>query len=367
MNDPRILGPIPTPPAQRWREVRLVYLPRTVFVVGVVVAAWLWSSWVAPATMIAEADVTQVDVRSAQAGVVAALTTDLLKPVHRGDVLARIAPVNPQLLDATLAVIRADVAMLSATMSGATDRIRVAQTFERMQLDWLKGRADLAALRGKLQLAESDLARMEPLHAKGLISDQDYEQLKVNRDALVSQVAEQAQLTSRYETVLHNSTTPESQAAALSSDSSVAAAIKVQEAKLKLAEEQLTPQPLLAPMDGVVSAVLRHPGEEVSAGDVVLRVTAGKAERLVGFLRQPLTVEPKPGMTAEIRTRGAHRVVATTKITDVGVAFEPIMASVQAAMHLPTNPPPEQALRVQFALPAGLTLRPGENVDVTLR
>ena len=31
----RPLPPIPTPPAQRWRQVRLVYLPRTVFAIGV--------------------------------------------------------------------------------------------------------------------------------------------------------------------------------------------------------------------------------------------------------------------------------------------------------------------------------------------
>ena len=32
------LPPIPTPPAQRWRQVRLVYLPRTVFAIGDVTA-----------------------------------------------------------------------------------------------------------------------------------------------------------------------------------------------------------------------------------------------------------------------------------------------------------------------------------------
>src|SRR5262245_44175224 len=108
MDDPRILGPIPTPPAQKWKEVRLIYLPRTVFILGVLAAAWLWVNWVAPSTLVAEADVEQVDVRSAQAGVVASLKVDMLQPVHRGDVVGQIAPVNPRLLEATLAVIRAD-------------------------------------------------------------------------------------------------------------------------------------------------------------------------------------------------------------------------------------------------------------------
>ena len=69
--DSRLLPPIPTPPAQRWREVRLLYLPRVVFILGVIGAGLIWSRWVAPATLVAEVDVVQADVRSAQAGVLA--------------------------------------------------------------------------------------------------------------------------------------------------------------------------------------------------------------------------------------------------------------------------------------------------------
>ena len=137
MNDPRILGPIPTPPAQRWREVRLLYLPRGIFVIGVVVAAWLWTSWVAPATLVAEAEIEQVDVRSSQAGVVASLKVDTLQSAHHGDIVGEIAAANPRLLDATLAVIRADLEMLSASMAGVTNRQTTAISFENMQINWM--------------------------------------------------------------------------------------------------------------------------------------------------------------------------------------------------------------------------------------
>src|SRR4051812_27392286 len=86
-NDPRILGPIPTPAAQRWKEMRLIYLPRTVFGAGAILAAWLWTSWVSPATLVAEAEVEQADVRAAQAGVVASLKVAMLQPVHAGEVV----------------------------------------------------------------------------------------------------------------------------------------------------------------------------------------------------------------------------------------------------------------------------------------
>ena len=360
------LEPIPTPVAQRWREIRLLYLPRTMFAVGVVVVAWLWSRNVTPATLVAEAEIEQVDVRAAQAGVVASLKVDMLQPVRRGDIVGQIVAVNPRILDATLSVIRAEVGMLSATMAGATDRQRNAIDFEKIQIDWMSRRVDLAALRGRLQQAESDFMRNESLHQAGLITDENFEQLKTARDALGAQVEEQARLVAQMEPIVRSLAPRDEKDPGLAHEPALSAAIQVQEAKLKLAEEQLTPTPLIAPIDGVVSAVLRHPGENVTAGEAVLRISATRAGRLTGFLRPPLAVEPKPGMAAEVRTRDNQRQAATTKITEVGAAMEPLPPGIAAALHLPANPPPEYALRIQFAMPAGLALRPGEHVDVTL-
>jgi hypothetical protein len=96
-------------------------------------------------------------------------------------------------------------------------------------------------------------------------------------------------------------------------------------------------------------------------------VTAPGPARLVGYLRQPLPFTPTPGMTAEIRTRGLPAQMATTTVTQVGAALELISPTVIAAMRLPPTPTPETALRVEFALPASLGLKPGEHVDVVVR
>ena len=367
MDDPRILGPIPTPPAQRWREIRLLYLPRITFVVGLLVAGWLWVSSVAPATMVGEAEVQQVEVRAAQAGVLASLKVEMLQTVRAGEVVGHVAQANPRLLDATLAVIRADVAMLSATMAGATDRQKNAIEFEKMQVDWLSRRVDLAALRGRLQQAESQLSRNEPLHKAGLISDENYEQMKTDRQAVASQVEEQSRLVAQMEPIVRSLAPRDEKDSGLSPEAALLAAIKVQDAKLKLAEEQLMPLPLIAPIDGVVSDIKRRPGENLSAGDVVVLITDPRVQRITGFLRQPLSLEPKVGMVAEVQTRGAVRRSATSKVTEVGAALESLPASIVAALHLPASPAPESALRVQLAVPKGLVLRPGEHVDVTLR
>lgn len=367
MDNPRIIGPIPTPPAQRWKEIRLLYLPRAVFLVGVIVAAWLWTSWVAPATLVAEADYIHAEVRAVQAGVLAGLKVDMLQAVKAGDAIGQIAATNPRILEATLAVIKADVGMLTATLAGATDRQRVTLELERMQLDWMGQRVELASLRGRLLQAEADLARGTPLHATAMITEEAYEQMKITRDALAAQVDEQGKMVAHLEPLVRNLGTPDTQASALSSETALASAIKVQEAKLQLAEAQLTPLPLVAPINGVVALLLRRNGETVIAGEPILRINATRPDRLVGFLRQPLSFEPKAGMTAEIRTRTLPRHFTTAKILQVGPAMEPITPTLVAAMRLPASPVPESGLRVEFTLPAGLPLVPGEHVDVIIR
>jgi multidrug resistance efflux pump len=365
--DPRLLTPIPTPPAQRWREVRLLYLPRVLFVLGAIFVAWAWRDAVAPSTVVAEAEVIGSDLRATQSGVVASVKVGINQHVRAGEVVGYIAPANSRLLDATLAVINADVGMLRATMSGATDRQRVALEFERMQLDWMGHRVDRAAINGRLQQAEIDLSRAEPLYKAGLITEESFTQLKIGRDSLKSQFEEKNKLVLQLEPLLQAFVTSDSPSTGLSGETALAAALKVQESKLKLAEEQLAPLPLVAPFDGVVTVVVRRAGETVMPGDAVLRIASAKTDRLAGYLRQPLTFTPKPGMAARIRTRGSAPKSANTTITQIGATMEPIPSTVLSAMRLPPNTPVETGLRVEFAVPAGLDLKPGEHVDVFVR
>lgn len=364
--DSRLLTPIPVPPSQRWREVRLVYLPRVLFLLGVAFVVWGWREAVAPTSLVAEAEFVATDLRATQSGVVAGVSVALHQEVHAGEVVGYVAAANSRLLNATLAVINAEVAMLRASMAGATDRQRVALELERLQLDWMGHRVDRAGLQGKLLQAKADLARAEPLHRSGLMTDQHYAQLTLTVETLQQQIAEKDRLITRLDPVLQSLATSQVATDGLSGESALAAAIKVQDAKLKLAEEQLSPVPLTAPIDGVVATILRHAGDTVMAGDAVLRVTAKKADRLAGYVRQPFSFNPKVGATAQIRTRTVPPKSANSKITYVGAALETISPTLVPALRLPANTPIETALRVEFALPNGLELRPGEHVDVIM-
>ena len=248
MDDPRLLPPIPTPPAQRLREVRLIFLPRAVFVAGVLVAAWLWMHAVAPGMLVAEADIHEADARSPRAGMVASLAVGTSQEVHAGDVVGYVTPSVSRLL-----------------------------------------------------------ALSPPPEAS-----------------------------------------------------------KESDGTPKPAESATAPVAIVAQIDGVVSLVVRQPGQMVAAGEPVLRITSSRATRLTGFLRQPLPFDPKPGMLAEVRTRGTSSATAVTTITGVGATMEAIPPGLLAAMRLSEKNAPEPALRIHFAMPAGLSLRPGEHVDVLI-
>jgi multidrug resistance efflux pump len=116
----------------------------------------------------------------------------------------------------------------------------------------------------------------------------------------------------------------------------------------------------------VVTLVFRRSGEAVVAGEPILRITAPKAERLVGYLRQPIAVEPKVGMTVEIRSRAKERQSAESKIVHVSPGMEALTPTLISALHLPPTPLPEPGLRIQVAIPNGFAVRPGEFVDVVV-
>ncbi len=366
MNDPRILGPIPTPTAQRWREIRLLYLPKIVFAVGVIVAAWMWNRWVTPATFVAEATAVQSEVRTSAPGTLASLKVVLFQPVKAGDVVALVTTSTPQVAEATVALMRAELQALSSTLVGVTDRQRLALDFERLQVELMSRRVDLIELKGRLRQAEADLASYEPLARQGLVTELAVAQLRVLRGTLTTQVDEQAKLVAHLEPIVRTHAPRDEGDPALATPTALAAALKVAEAKVRLAEAQMLPTPLLAPTDGVVSFVFRRSGENLATGESIVRITATKPDRLAGYLRQPIAMDVKPGVVAVLRTRGHPRLEAESKVVEVGPGLEPISPNLQAALRLPTNMPAETALRVHVALPPGFAVRPGEIVDVVL-
>ncbi len=361
---PDALPPIPSPPSLRWREFRQRRLPFLVFATGGFAASVLWIQTVTPPTFVAEAETIRTEVRGAQAGTLADLTLDLLQPVCTGQVVARLRIAEPRVLAASLAVIHAEIELLRAGLLPVLPQQRVALDYERLQLDWMRERVALASLRAQLQLAEADLGRVTQLRQTNVVTVERFETATTLRDGLAAQIEAQTKLVAEIDPTAGRIGADGRELPRAPAEAALAAAIKVQEEKLKLVEAQLTPLELLAPIDGLVTAMHHRNGEALPAGEPVLTITAAQTSRLIGYLREPLPLEPRPGMRVEIRTRTLRRQSAATTISQVGRTLEPIPASLLAAANRPAAA--DLGLCLHLLPPPGLHLRPGEPVDVRL-
>ena len=138
------------------------------------------------------------------------------------------------------------------------------------------------------------------------------------------------------------------------------ASIKVQEQKLRLTELELSPIKLTVHMDGTVSTIHHRSGEAVMAGEPIITLTSVSSDRIVGYVRQPLTFQPKVGMKVEVRARSQDRCVGEAEVLEVGSQMEPI----SAALTTPANHLHEIGLPVLVSVPRDQKLLPGEIVDL---
>ena len=353
------LSPIPTPASQLWRQLRLQYLPVVIYFAGLVGAYLLWTHWVAPPTLVGEAEAVRTELRAAQSGMLADLNVELLQPVKAGQRIGRVIVNDPKVLEASLAVIRAETEVLRTT----TD-----MNFERLRLDWMSKRVEQVSLQSELQQAEATLARTTALHRIKLVTDEEYDQARLSRDGISARLKAQSELISRIEPALQPTDVGSNRTMPSAAVEGLRAAIKQKDEQLRLIEAQLNPLPLIAPIDGVVTQLFRRSGEVISGAEPILQISAVRSERIIGFLRQPLPVEPKPGMEVEIRTRTLQRQMAMATIAQVGLQLEPITPTLLAAMRLPiTTVPTDFGLRIHVTVPAELGIRPGEYVDLILK
>lgn len=357
------LSPIPIPLSRRWLEIRRRTLPVAAFACIALFAIFLWETQVAPPTLLAEVESIQADVSSVQGGTLISLDVDLMESVTAGSVIGHLQQADPAVLRASLAVIRAEINYLEKSMEPVLLGRRVELDFESLKLNWMRERVTLASLRAELIEAESVFNRSQQLYSQNVNAEQDYTTAKNLRDGLLVQIQQQEQLIGSLESEMHGANISNPRIG--DAEAALAAAIQVQEEKLRLTEAQLGRIALRTPIDGIVMEVCRQVGETVAPGEPVIRLAATEGTRLIGYARQPLTFEPRPGQTVEIRTRAPNRKFAFSTIEAVGAVMEPVSPTILTALN--RSDIPELGLRVHIRMPAEHNLRPGECVDVIVR
>ena len=348
------LPPIPTPPAQRWREFRIQILPLVVFVITLAAIAWMWRNFVQPSGIVGHVETIQANVMSLNDGVITDLSVDHLQFVTNGQVLGQVQITDPETLKASLTAVEADLKVLEARMR--LDKMRNEQSVQQLTLDWLREQALLELAKVNLGLATSKLTQMEYLAKEGVVSAYDLNVTRAEKDALDQEILVRTKAIANWQEAIRTTTA----ANHAENDPVIQAALEAKQRELSLTME---PSILKAPMDGIVNVIYRHTREKVTRGEPILTVAAAKSERVVGYLRQPVQNIPSVDDVVVIHTRTQKRQAGEGRIIKVGAQFDPINPALLSA----DSNRVEMGLPILVSIPPGMNLSPGEFVDLAIR
>lgn len=371
---------IPTPPARRWREFRIRYLPYLVFLGVAAFCFSIWNEHLTPPGMVGQAEGPRAVVASQLPGMLAKLTVTQFSRVRAGDPIAQVITTDPKVLESSLAVVRAEIELLRVSTDPVLNKERNAMDYERLRISWLDTRSLLAVARVRLQFAESDLDRMSKLYVgqgsqTNLASRMEYEIALRERDSLKAEIAERSQTVSEVERSLERLKLASAQTTPAPDSEALRAAIALQEQKLKETEALMSPISLTAPLEGIVSMVYRRSGETVAAMEPIVTIVSEQAERIVAYAIPPIP-QPAAGAAMEVRTRSVRRELAQSKVVESAPYMDVVpptlfVPGLSGSMGLNSRPltgtggqSPAVGAPFVVAVPAGLRLRPGELVDL---
>jgi len=325
--------------------------------------AVLWKDYVAAPTLVGQAEPYQANVSCYKPGMLAQLDVVRFQKVKLGDPVGQVLVSDPKILASSLSVIQAEIESLRVGLQPVAAQQRTAMDYSQLRLDWMRQRAQLAMARVNLQLAESDFHRIEELFKDKIVSQRAFEQAKAAQERSHGEVDELSRLVDDQKGNFTQLQMTNSLELSGITDASLRAVIAVQESKLRLTEAELSPITLKAPVDGMVSLVYHRSGEAITAGEPIVSIAAFSSVRIVGYLRAPITEEPKVGSRVQVRTRGPRREVGLATILEVGTQLETVTPALQSSVRFATV---ELGLPIGISLPANLKIRPGELVDLSL-
>ena len=352
-------APIPVPLSVRLDQIRRRFVPPVVFAVAVATATVLWLRVAPQATFAGLGEGRRSIVTAPQPAVLKELLVEPYTIVEEGTPIAVITPMDVR-ADFDLLRSYFDLARVQAQPSLAEEN---ALDFERLRVELLRTQAKLAVAEVKLQQAERDVARNTPLYHERLVSEDIYE-LSVNiRDALKTEVAEKQRAVEAIQRRLDELRDIGEPQLAGSNDLARELLQRLEEAQATVASN-LGPITLTAPISGMVTTPLRQPGEYLVEGEPLLYINSLRAERIVGYLRQPYYVDPEPGMSVRVTTRTHERSEFDSYILQVGAQVEVI---TNALAFLRTDVLYDAGLPIIVHVPDSVHVRPGEVVDITIR
>src|SRR5499427_2532864 len=270
-----------------------------------------------------------------------------------------LVQIDPEEYRVKLSQAEADLAAARAaaggTHTGGQARAAVQQaTGQRASLD-----AQIQAAKANETKAKQDLARMEDLAAKQVVSKMQLDAARAASQAATANVEALQQQT----------------AAAGSSIEGAEAGVRLADARLKAAQAardnatlQLSYTSVKAPESGIVSRKQVEPGQLVEAGQPLLTLVADTGIFVVANLKETQLADVHVGLPAEIQVDAYHGAVAKGCVASVSAATGSKFALLppdnatgnftKVVQRIPVK------LRILQDLGPDRPLRPGMSVDV---
>lgn len=346
------LPPIPTPLNQWWREFRIQIIPVLFFIAVILCVIFMWKDYVQPTSVVGQVESIQSNVASLQDGIVTSLSVDRFDTVTEGQVIGEIMRADPEMVKASLAAIQADLQVLKARMM--VDEERRKFDFHQLRVDMMQEKVDYEAAKARLATAINEYERIKRLFDQGIENESNLDAARAEQDSLQAEVTQRDELIKNLESTLQLMDTS---GLVGNENDPIDQAIAAKEKELSLT---LDPLPLIAPRAGIVSMVYKRNGEKILRGEPILTISSTQGERIIAYLRQPVTKVPAVNDKVEIHTRSRHRVHAEGQVLMVGAQMEPINPVL---LGMDSNVV-ELGLPVLISLPPGLNVRPGEPVDL---
>jgi multidrug resistance efflux pump len=357
---------IPTPRSQRWREFRVIFVPPIVFLCTLLSIILVWRDYVSPPTLVGQVEPIITAVTALNAGVLTNLHVQRFQEVYAGDVLAEVRVTDHRRYDTELELLRSQVSLSQLELGTMADRQRLALEYENLRVDYMRQQTELEMAKAQLPHAQFDAELSKKLFGDKIGSEFEYHYFLSSYDSLKAQVAQLTKNVEQLEEKLENARDVVEKspgAEGLQQLTDRIASLQQEQKRL----EGLGADPLVieAPISGVVAEIFHRPGENLLPGDPILTISGRNGERIVGYLKIPFPVQPKPGMVVQCRRRAEPRVTGEARISGVGAALEIIKNPV---LTHPNMQKAELGLPVAVSIPPNWhgQLRPGELVDIQL-
>ena len=359
MTTPEPLPPVPSPPEHLWRQFRINAIPALTFVAVLVATVLLWGRNLANPLVMGQAESVISEVVSPQPGRIGQLNVTNFQFVKKDDVIAIVDATEPLVLSNTIAVIRAEMDLIRAE-SGLDygDKVRLAD----FRLSWMIQRAELAAAQAQLSYAENEYARLSKLAGERLVMEGGVEGVdfaRASRDQLALEVEQKTLAVDAAE----KSWRAFDSVSSADESPATKAALAVAEKNLELAEAQLTPIVLRAPIAGRISRVDKAVGAAIVEGVPIVTIARTNSELIIGYLAQPIRLQPAVGMRAQVRGRGSDRKTGEAEVLGIGPRMELFDAPLRIR-GMGANQ--ERGLPILISIPKDMSLLPGELVDIRL-